>query len=94
MAASALEALRDVLIPPRCAGCGGSGSWYCVTCRDAADPIRRTIGSVVVTLFALLVPGYIKGMFTTARPFRRAWQTAIVGGFAATAAFVIAKAIG
>lgn len=52
------------------------------------------IGSVVVTLFALLVFGYIKGRFTTARPFRSAWQTVVVGGLAAAAAFVIAKAIG
>jgi VIT1/CCC1 family predicted Fe2+/Mn2+ transporter len=52
------------------------------------------VGSVIVTLLALLVFGYIKGRFTTARPFRSAWQTAIVGGLAATAAFVIAKAIG
>jgi len=52
------------------------------------------VGSVIVTLLALLVFGYIKGMFTTAQPFRSAWQTVIVGGLAATAAFVIAKAIG
>jgi len=52
------------------------------------------IGSVIVTLLALLVFGYIKGRFTTARPFRSAWQTVIVGGLAAAAAFVIAKAIG
>jgi vacuolar iron transporter family protein len=52
------------------------------------------IGSVVVTLLALFVFGYIKGRFTTARPFRSAWQTVIVGGIAATAAFVIAKALG
>jgi vacuolar iron transporter family protein len=52
------------------------------------------IGSVVVTLLALLVFGYIKGLFTTARPFRSAWQTVVVGGLAATAAFVIAKAMG
>jgi vacuolar iron transporter family protein len=52
------------------------------------------VGSVIVTLLALLVFGYIKGRFTTARPFRSAWQTVIVGGLAATAAFVIAKAIG
>jgi VIT1/CCC1 family predicted Fe2+/Mn2+ transporter len=52
------------------------------------------VGSVVVTLVALAAFGYIKGMFTTARPFRSAWQTVIVGGLAATAAFVIAKAIG
>src|SRR5262252_620523 len=52
------------------------------------------VGSVAVTLLALLVFGYIKGRFTTARPFRSAWQTVIVGGLAATAAFVIAKLIG
>lgn len=52
------------------------------------------IGSVVVTLLALLVFGYVKGRFTTAKPFRSAWQTVVVGGMAATAAFVIAKAIG
>jgi VIT1/CCC1 family predicted Fe2+/Mn2+ transporter len=52
------------------------------------------VGSVIVTLLALLVFGYIKGRFTTARPLRSAWQTALVGGLAATAAFVIAKAIG
>jgi VIT1/CCC1 family predicted Fe2+/Mn2+ transporter len=52
------------------------------------------IGSIVVTLLALLAFGYIKGRFTTARPLRSAWQTALVGGLAATAAFVIAKAIG
>ena len=52
------------------------------------------LASVVVTLLALLVFGYVKGRFTTAKPFRSAWQTVVVGGLAATAAFVIAKAIG
>jgi VIT1/CCC1 family predicted Fe2+/Mn2+ transporter len=52
------------------------------------------LASVGVTLLALLVFGYVKGRFTTAKPFRSAWQTAVVGGLAATAAFVIAKAIG
>ena len=52
------------------------------------------IGSVIVTLLALLIFGYIKGRFTTANPIRSAWQTVAVGGLAATAAFVIAKAIG
>ena len=52
------------------------------------------IGSVIATLLALLVFGYIKGRYTTVRPFRSAWQTVIVGGLAATAAIVIAKAIG
>lgn len=52
------------------------------------------VGSVIVTLLALLVFGYVKGRFTTAKPLRSAWQTVVVGGLAATAAFVIAKAIG
>jgi VIT1/CCC1 family predicted Fe2+/Mn2+ transporter len=50
-------------------------------------------GSVVVTLMALLVFGYVKGRFTTAKPWRSAWQTMAVGGLAAAAAFVIAQAI-
>jgi VIT1/CCC1 family predicted Fe2+/Mn2+ transporter len=49
--------------------------------------------SVAVTLAALVVFGYVKGRFTTARPLRSAWQTALVGGLAATAAFGIAKLI-
>ena len=52
------------------------------------------IGSVIVTLLALLVFGYIKGRFTTTRPFRSAFQTVVVGGLAATAAFAIAKSMG
>jgi vacuolar iron transporter family protein len=51
-------------------------------------------GSIIFTLLALLVFGYAKGRFTTAKPFRSAWQTVVVGGLAATAAFVIAKAMG
>ena len=51
------------------------------------------VASVIVTLLALLVFGYVKGRFTTAKPLRSAWQT-VVGGLAATAAFVIAKTIG
>ena len=51
------------------------------------------ISSVIVTLLALLAFGYIKGKFTTVRPFRSAWQTVVVGGLAAAAAFAIAKAI-
>ena len=50
--------------------------------------------SVAVTLLALLVFGYIKGRFTTSHPWRSAWQTVLVGGLAASAAFLIAKAIG
>ena len=49
MAASGLAALRDVLVPPRCAGCGRAGSWYCVACRDGSDPIVRQVGALVLT---------------------------------------------
>ena len=56
--------------------------------------VQGLIWSAGVTLLALLVFGYVKGRFTTTRPFRSAWQTALVGGLAATAAFTIAKLIG
>ena len=49
--------------------------------------------SVGVTLAALLVFGYVKGFFTGTSPIRSALQTALIGGLAATAAFLIAKAI-
>ena len=52
------------------------------------------IVSVVVTLLALLVFGYVKGRFTVKKPIRSAWQTVVVGGLAASAAFVLAKMIG
>jgi len=49
--------------------------------------------SVVVTLIALAVFGFIKGRYTGAKPIKSALQTTITGGLAATAAFLIAKAI-
>ena len=49
--------------------------------------------SVVFTLAALLVFGYIKGRFTGARPIRSAIQTALIGGLAAAVVFALAKAI-
>jgi len=49
--------------------------------------------SVLVTLLALIVFGYIKGRFTGARPVRSAIQTALIGGVAAAVAFVIARVI-
>jgi len=52
------------------------------------------IVSIVVTLLALGVFGYIKGIFTVKTPLRSAWQTMGVGGLAATAAFALAKLIG
>ncbi len=50
--------------------------------------------SVVVTLVALAVFGYVKGHFTGALPARSALQTAMIGGLAASAASGIARAIG
>ena len=49
--------------------------------------------SVVVTLSALAIFGYIKGRFTGTVPLRSALQTTLVGGAAAAAAFWIARAI-
>ncbi len=49
--------------------------------------------SVVVTLIALGVFGYIKGRFTGARAGRSASQTIVIGGLAAGAAFLLAKLI-
>jgi VIT1/CCC1 family predicted Fe2+/Mn2+ transporter len=50
--------------------------------------------SVVVTLVALTLFGWVKGHFTGAAPVRSALQTALIGGLAAAAAFGIARAIG
>lgn len=49
--------------------------------------------SVICTLIALAIFGFVKGRFTGARPLRSAIQTTVTGGLAAAAAFVIAKAI-
>jgi len=51
------------------------------------------VWSAVVTLLALGVFGFIKGRFTGSRPGRSAVQTIVIGGLAAAAAFLIAKAI-
>ncbi len=51
------------------------------------------LASVAVTVLALFLFGWIKGLFTVKRPLRSAFQTTIVGGLAAGAAFAIAKAI-
>lgn len=49
--------------------------------------------SAITTLAALGVFGYIKGRFTGAPPVRSAIQTVLIGGLAAAAAFMIARAI-
>ncbi|MGB8888289.1 MAG: VIT1/CCC1 transporter family protein [Candidatus Korobacteraceae bacterium] len=51
------------------------------------------VWSVVVTLIALGVFGYVKGRFTGSRPGRSATQTVVIGGLAAGVAFLLAKLI-
>jgi vacuolar iron transporter family protein len=54
---------------------------------------RGLVFSVVVTLAALAVFGYIKGRFTGANAWRSGFQTMIIGGLAAGVAFMVAKLI-
>jgi predicted membrane protein (TIGR00267 family) len=49
--------------------------------------------SVVVTLIALLIFGYIKGRFTGAHPIKSGIQTMLIGGLAAGAAFLLARLV-
>jgi VIT1/CCC1 family predicted Fe2+/Mn2+ transporter len=49
--------------------------------------------SVLVTISALFVFGYVKGQFTGLRPVWSAFQTVFIGALASAAAFTIAKAI-
>ena len=49
--------------------------------------------SVVVTLIALGVFGYVKGRFTGLAPLRSASQTVVIGALAAGAAFLLARII-
>jgi VIT1/CCC1 family predicted Fe2+/Mn2+ transporter len=49
--------------------------------------------SVISTLIALAIFGFVKGRYTGARPLRSAIQTTVTGGLAAAAAFLIARAI-
>jgi len=59
--------------------------------------LKRTLTALavssVVTLVALAVFGYVKGRFSGVRPVRSAIQTVLIGGLAAAAAFLIARAI-
>ncbi|KAL3689081.1 hypothetical protein R1sor_015390 [Riccia sorocarpa] len=49
--------------------------------------------SVAVTLVALLIFGFVKGLFTGTKPLASAFQTAIIGAVASAAAFGIARSI-
>lgn len=49
--------------------------------------------SIMATLIALLIFGFVKGRFTGMKPLRSALQTALIGSVAAGAAFAIARLI-
>ena len=51
------------------------------------------ISSILFTLLALFVFGFVKGRFTGMRPMRSALQTALIGSAAAGAAYAIARVI-
>jgi vacuolar iron transporter family protein len=58
-----------------------------------SNAYRGLIFSVVLTLAALAIFGYIKGRFTGARALKSALQTMVIGGLAAGVAFALAKLI-
>jgi VIT1/CCC1 family predicted Fe2+/Mn2+ transporter len=58
--------------------------------RSASGALPWSVG---VTLAALAVFGWVKGGFTGAPRLRSAFQTMLIGGLAAGAAFLIARAI-
>ena len=58
-----------------------------------ASAREALVASSGVTLLALAVFGYLKGKATGSPPLRSAMQTTLIGGLAAGAAFLIAKAI-
>ncbi len=49
--------------------------------------------SVVITVIALFIFGYVKGTFTGTRPFKSAIQTCLIGSVAAGTAFLVARLI-
>jgi VIT1/CCC1 family predicted Fe2+/Mn2+ transporter len=59
-----------------------------------ADLYSALMVSVVVTLAALFVFGYVKGRLTGISPWRGGMQTVVIGGLASAAAFGLAKWIG
>jgi len=56
------------------------------------DEIRPALlWSVVITVIALFIFGYIKGTFTGTTPLKSAIQTCLIGSVAATTAFLVAR---
>ncbi|GAB2279949.1 Vacuolar iron transporter 1 [Dionaea muscipula] len=54
---------------------------------------KAVVVSIIVTLLALLIFGYVKGRFTGNKPFRSAFETALIGALASAAAFGMAKLV-
>ncbi|KAK4785731.1 hypothetical protein SAY86_002420 [Trapa natans] len=52
---------------------------------------QAVVASVVITLIALLIFGFVKGHFTGNQPLKSALQTALIGAIASAAAYSIAK---
>ncbi|MEQ1886502.1 MAG: VIT1/CCC1 transporter family protein [Bryobacteraceae bacterium] len=59
---------------------------------DSASMALRD--SVIATLLALAVFGYVKGRFTGSQPVKSAIRTTVIGGLAASAAYGLAKLFG
>jgi vacuolar iron transporter family protein len=57
------------------------------------NAFRGLMVSAAVTLAALGIFGFIKGKYTGAQALRSAFQTVVIGGLAASAAFLLAKLI-
>jgi VIT1/CCC1 family predicted Fe2+/Mn2+ transporter len=49
--------------------------------------------SVVITILALALFGFVKSRFTGISPWKGAFQTVVTGGIAAAAAFALARLI-
>lgn len=58
-----------------------------------AEAHEALIWSVIITVIALFVFGYVKGRFTGTKPFKSAFQTCLIGSVAAAVAFLVARLI-
>jgi ComF family protein len=43
---SVADAAAAALVPPRCAGCDAPGSWLCLDCRGAIEPVTAMAGAL------------------------------------------------
>ena len=58
-----------------------------------SNPHQGLLFSAILTLIALSLFGYFKSRFIGANPWRGAWQTLLIGGLAASAAYLLAKLV-